>query len=53
VLPRAEPHRLTSGREQGWATQTAQLECVSHQDHPRFLDARVVLGQRINDVSTR
>jgi hypothetical protein len=53
VLARAEPHLLARSREQGWATETAQLKGVSHNGHPRFLDTRVVLGARINDVSTR
>jgi hypothetical protein len=29
------------------------LKGVDHNDHPRFLGTRVVLGARINAVSTR
>ena len=53
VLARAEPHLLARSREQGGAAETIQLKGVDHRDHPRFLDTRVVLGGRINDVSTR
>ena len=53
VFARAEAHLLSGSREESRATQTPQLEGMGHGTTPRFLDTRVVLGGRINEVSTR